>query len=605
MDAAQNEQDERIVFGHEYSSISRAHGGKTRRKSRRPEHDEVEAQLQRKTAASQTRRRRLVLGGDVDDEGEQGDNDGGRIVVTETPDNDHDSDILEILLTSEEEGEDQTLKDHRGGSESEGSSQNAAEIHQTSRGPRLPDELDWDAYGSFPESSAIFEKDGRLGEKSTAHMFLKKPQSFSDPADAANQVNLVETSRNRKLRKSVGETSISESLYESRLRDQFQKLQRSGGGWAKRARTIEDKSSLDMLGRTTKRLVNRSTVLPSKEISIRRVKDLNVNAPCKGVVQSTKFHRSGHLALCASLDKAVRIFRVDGSENPKFQAVCLQDMPVRVADFTLEDHSQIVAAGRRSFFYKIDVETAHASKIQSLRDHQEKSLERAAFSPNGRAIAFCGIDGRITLLCTRTLRPFGVLKMNARASCAAFGGRDDGTLLSYGGDGFVYLWDLRMQSRCIEKHVDVGSTGDGLVVAASPTLKEQRVGASSSSHFLYATGQGSGVVNVYDSHSLVGSSGTKQPVKQVMNLTTPVDTLRFAQSGEFLVLASREEKNAMRILHTGCLSVFGNWPTVKTNLRRVNCVDTSRDSSYLSVGNDSGAAMLFQVDHYAGLRAYR
>ena len=114
----------------------------------------------------------------------------------------------------------------------------------------------------------------------------------------------------------------------------------------------------------------------------------------------------------------------------------------------------------------------------------------------------------------------------------------DTSLTSHsGGDGVLYQWDLRTR-RCMGKMVDHGNKD-------SASLALSRDGR------LMATGSASGVVNVYRQNQCWGAGGggaggaaakaglmrplAPAPVKEVMNLTTTIDSLRFSPDGQILV----------------------------------------------------------------------
>ena len=47
-------------------------------------------------------------------------------------------------------------------------------------------------------------------------------------------------------------------------------------------------------------------------------------------------------------------------------------------------------------------------------------------------------------------------------------------------------------------------------------------------------------------------------------------------------------------IHLPSLTTFSNWPSSRTPLRYVHSFDFSPNSGYLSIGNDSGSALLFR-----------
>ena len=101
-----------------------------------------------------------------------------------------------------------------------------------------------------------------------------------------------------------------------------------------------------------------------------------------------------------------------------------------------------------------------------------------------------------------------------------------------GGDGILYNWDMRTR-RCMGQMVDCGNKD-------SASLSLSRDGR------YLATGSASGVVNVYRQDQCWGApaGGTKAgiqrpttpaPLREVMNLTTTVDTMSFSPDGQILV----------------------------------------------------------------------
>lgn len=89
-----------------------------------------------------------------------------------------------------------------------------------------------------------------------------------------------------------------------------------------------------------------------------------------------------------------------------------------------------------------------------------------------------------------------------------------------------------------------------------------------------AIGSNSGVVNIYDRHALILPSADDElnvkerpePSKTFMQLTVPVTTILFSPDGQLACFASVHKKDALRLVHTGSLSVYRNWPTEQTPL---------------------------------------
>ncbi|KAG6785844.1 hypothetical protein POTOM_007431 [Populus tomentosa] len=86
--------------------------------------------------------------------------------------------------------------------------------------------------------------------------------------------------------------------------------------------------------------------------------------------------------------------------------------------------------------------------------------------------------------------------MNGTVRSLAFA--DDGQqLLSHGGDGQVYPWDLRTRA-CIHKAVDEGCINE-TAICTSPTIN------------LFAAGSDSGIVNAYNRDEFLANSTLHHP----------------------------------------------------------------------------------------------
>ena len=83
-----------------------------------------------------------------------------------------------------------------------------------------------------------------------------------------------------------------------------------------------------------------------------------------------------------------------------------------------------------------------------------------------------------------------------------------------------------------------------------------------------------------------------------MNLTTPIDDLRFNSDASLLLMSSRRKKDSLKLVHTATGTVFANWPTSSTPLHYVTSLDFSPNSGYMAIGNDRGRVLLYRLTHY-------
>lgn len=431
----------------------------------------------------------------------------------------------------------------------------------------------------------------------------KKRPVWEDEEEATALVNINAVSRLRKLRAVEEETVLSGSTYAARLRAQHEKLN-PGTKWAelpweRRARrkgegdeydseedsdefeaAVDDNVGPSTLLEHNKHVIKSKSRLPQGLIEITRMSDANIVEPSEAVIQSVEFHRNAQLLMTAGRDKKLRFFQIDGKRNPKVQSIMLQDFPVHKAAF-VPDGSSVVAAGRRNHFFVYELEAGRVEMVKCLIGRDEKSLESFEVSPDSKVVAFLGNEGYIILTSLHTRQCIGTLKMNGSVRSVSFAS-DGQELLSIGGDGEVYHWDLRSR-RCFHKGQDEGC------------IKSTALEVSSDSR-LFATGSGSGVVNLYERESFLG--GVTKPLKAFMNLTTNVDNLRFSPDSQILAISSRMKKDALRLVHLPSKTVFSNWPSPKTPLQYVHSMAFSPGGGFFAVGNAAGRVLLYRLHHY-------
>lgn len=489
------------------------------------------------------------------------------------------------------------------------------------------------------EKKQTQQKKAKKQSKNKAQRQQQEDDAAWHDADDDNlRVDIATSSRLRKLRKSEKEQVISGTEYTQRLRDQFSKIGGgSGAAWAtlpsdqplssstttesddenddtnllserKKGDSSVSKpadsdvseaiAAVEKLTRSNQSLGGRDTLasggglnssnskLAPGMIRVTRMKDANAAEPAKAVIESVEFHPNGQLLMTASLDKTLRFFQIDGTRNPKIQSVHLSDLPIFRAAFASEG-TQVIATGRRKYYYSLDLGSGQVLRVPGIQGRSDKSLESFAVSRDGAQLAFMMKDGYISMVNSSTKKWLFDLKMNGQAREGAYSA-DGQYFYSNSDEGQVYLWDLRTR-RCLSQVTDEG-TIHATGFALSPDEK------------YYATGSDTGVVNVYrgrggdfvtDSTSLPSS-----PLKSLMHLTTPVDCLTFNHDSQLMLMTSRKEKDSARLVHLPSLTVFNNWPTVKTPLHYVTSTAFSPQSGYMAMGNDRGVVLLYRLNHF-------
>uniref|UniRef100_A0A1D1XH23 U3 small nucleolar RNA-associated protein 18 homolog n=1 Tax=Anthurium amnicola TaxID=1678845 RepID=A0A1D1XH23_9ARAE len=448
----------------------------------------------------------------------------------------------------------------------------------------------------------VYEAD--LGTQSVGRRELvrggRNPVWFDDEEDKL-RVDVTKVNRLRKLREKADESVISGSDYVSRLRAQHVKLN-PGTDWAQIgprphgygssddesedgsgitvAHGYEDAGGDDILRSNEELIVKGGGRLLPGVLEYSKLIDANIEDSSNAPINSVQFHRNTQLLLAAGLDRRLRFFQVDGKRNTKVESIFIEDCPIRKAAF-LPDGSQVIIGGRRKFFYSFDLVKAKVDKVGPLTGRDEKSLEVFEVSPDSSTIAFIGNEGYILLVSSRTRELIGTLKMNGTARSLAFA-NDGQQLLSSGGDGHIYHWDLRTR-KCFHKAVDEGClTGSALCTSPDSAL--------------FAAGSSSGIVNIYKREEFL--AGKRKPAKIIENLTTKVDSLKFNHDAQILAINSNMKKNSLKLVHLPSFTVYTNWPAARSNLQYPRCLDFSPNGGFMAVGNAAGKVLLYKLHHY-------
>ncbi|EWM21880.1 u3 small nucleolar rna-associated protein 18 [Nannochloropsis gaditana] len=459
--------------------------------------------------------------------------------------------------------------------------------------------------------------------------------AWKDEDDETLWVDVARKDRLRKLRRHPDERDISGADYQERLRARFAKGHEAALDWARLPTTpgdrgdgrrgrrrrgrewggaetseeeeeevVEGDDDFGGLFRSSAPLVVGSGTstrrrLQPGTLEVARCRDANLQEPSQAVVQAVQFHPStGGLLFTAGLDKTLRFFQVDGKRNDKVAGVFFQDLPIQAAAFVDgggdKSFREVVVSGRRPFFYWHDLEAGASSRVPRLMGREEKSLERFVASPDGQWLAFTGKDGYVVLVGARSKQWAGEFKMNGTARALAFSA-DGRHLMASGGDAVVYRWDLRSR-RCLARFHNEGGTVTSALAASAGML---------------AVGAESGVVNLYEEEAVLGgaagpehgptswhSTAALAPCKALTHLMTAVDTLAFNHDGMLLAMASKWNRDALRVVHVPSRTVFSNWPTGQTPIRYPSALAFSPNSGMLAVGNDRGRVLLYRLRHY-------
>ncbi|PHJ18073.1 wd-40 repeat protein [Cystoisospora suis] len=341
------------------------------------------------------------------------------------------------------------------------------------------------------------------------------------------------------------------------------------------------------------------------KLSVKRLENANKAERSGSAICALEFHPRMPLLFTGGRDKTLRIFSIDGQDNPKVESLHLVDYPILKAHFTQHDGGQHILAvsnANRSLL-DYDLETGQTDKIPAIAGRRDERcfhfLEmggRAVTSASSlithQTFALASASSQDVLVCdARTKRLLSVLSMNAKVAGIAYHPARN-SIFTADREAYVYEWDVRTGG-CVDKFRDEACLRLSALAASPPACAAQEYHSSA----LLATGSRTGFVGLF-SLSVVEPVARK-PTKELGNLTTEITTLAFHPTNQLMCVASKWKKDAFRIVHVPSSTVYQNWPTERSPLRYVTAADFSPYRGFLAVGNDRGNALLYQLRHFA------
>jgi U3 small nucleolar RNA-associated protein 18 len=437
--------------------------------------------------------------------------------------------------------------------------------------------------------------------------------AWVDADDAALTVDLKARDRTKKLRKNFTEDEISGVEYEKRLREQFKKLQgintwadQTSAAAVARTRAAADSSDEEAGGAeaavpTSTRAVlkkSRDGPLKPREIDWERLREVEVvEGKKKGpaAIQALNFHPNSELLLCAGMDKTLRLFAIDGEENPKVSSHFFKDFPIFGAKFT-PSGDQILMTSLDNKMLGFDVGTGKSFRITPFDSQPYRRVngpymgpgpgDGAAAARSGQLYALLGDTGAVLLFDLRTKLPVRTMRMSSLGAPAAVFSSEREVLYTADQEAHIYEWDLGT-GRCLHRTRDQHAMRVSTLALSRATARTPRP--------VLAVGTVSGNIDLFDAG---GPKLSDVPTRSVDNLTTRVSGIRFHQEGEIFAGFSQFTKDALRLVHTSTGTAYANWPASRAPIGTVSQFDFARENGLMAVGNEKGRVLLYRLSHY-------
>lgn len=335
-------------------------------------------------------------------------------------------------------------------------------------------------------------------------------------------------------------------------------------------------------------------------LHIKKCNHLNISSRIKTSLKCINFHPNSTLALLGSEIGLVRLFQVDGKLNSIVQSIYFKGFRLSNAKFISVNGREEIIVGSdglnpkcKGYCYYYDMLAGKIVRVRLSKGSKNQfSLRGFKISPNGQYIASCGDNGNINILTTNSKELIQEMKINGQTNCLAFSA-DSNYLVAHGqengGQAFIFdIRNVRSSMPCVNRFNDLNS-----IVATA-------IDISNCGSFL-ATGSNSGVIDLFNFDDVLKQTNPI-PLKSIMNLTTSITSLKFNHNGQLLLMASSQNKDAIRFFNTATKTVFKNFPSMGGKERtygHIHDVDFSPNSGYASFVTGYGTGHLFRINHYS------
>ncbi|KAI5797906.1 WD40-repeat-containing domain protein [Peziza echinospora] len=448
------------------------------------------------------------------------------------------------------------------------------------------------------------------------------PPAWIDSDDERVTISLTSQNRLKKYRETFTDDVVTGSDYIRRLRQQYERvypvpkwaLPQDDPQESKRRRRNSDSDSdsassssggedgdidaptsaapLSSLLQSSEGYISKpenTTSLRPSTINISRLRDANHLAPSHSSIGTLSFHPKNPLLMTSGLDHTMRLYHIDGKNNPPVTSLYLKNTPIHTSVFH-PDGTRVFAAGRRKYFHIWDLETGAVEKITRVYGHQNelRSMEHFKISPDGKFMAIASARGLVNILSTTTSQWIASAKVDGVIADLAWyspaASASPGlTIANTHGE----LWEYDLTAANFStRWLDEGGVNTTKIALGGPGDKYVAVGSNC------------GVVNVYDRKGVVGAStgSAGKPIRALGQLVTRIDSLEFSGDGQVLCMASGAKKDALRLVHLPTCTVYQNWPTTATPLGRITSVAfTPGNTSMFSAGNEAGKVRLWEI----------
>ncbi|KAL0488124.1 U3 small nucleolar RNA-associated protein 18 [Acrasis kona] len=364
----------------------------------------------------------------------------------------------------------------------------------------------------------------------------------------------------------------------------------------------QEQDAFSKLQRSTAELVDiTSSFLPKTLLQYSNMTDGNVQSRGRDL-SCIKFHPTSNIVLASTTDFKIKLFAIDGRENPLVENFDFAGSGLNklIQTHWSADGKEIYTLSEKDRNFMVtDLSTGSTKRIVSVFTNTTRSKMKGSVlhkqeitsmcvSPDNETIAVTTTGASVKFLSRSTKFVVSEYQENFNILCMTFS-YDGKYFFTSGASGMVSMYDVK-EKKMSHMFQDYGST------------RTTSIALSRDGKYV-ATGDANGVVNVYEWDVLTKNKQPK-PVKIILNLTTAITSLKFNFDSQLLAFASNEKENSYRLAHVPSFTVYSNFPNknfIKKGLDSAGMIATDIDfndrSDIFAVASGT-RLLMYSFDYY-------
>ncbi|CAB3403132.1 unnamed protein product [Caenorhabditis bovis] len=375
---------------------------------------------------------------------------------------------------------------------------------------------------------------------------------------------------------------LDSKQYIGRLQEAFR---RRHGGVPKWAQKIEENHDEDSLLTSAAGYIEKDAKLPKTTIKTTLLKDFNIGRRKKHSINALKFHKMRPVLITADSSGTVQLYKVglEARQDHFLQSAQFGKFPIDCMEIAQTGHAVICSSSLQEYLMQYNMETTKVTQLRLPKSVPKGGISKFNISYDSEFLAIAGQNSHVYILQATTMEHIKTISLPSNAKTIKFFPGVTREIWIQCENGQIVMADILATSQ--HTFADEG-TIHGTCMAIS------------NSGDYFATGNDTGIVNVYDG-ATCRNTENPAPLFHVDNLVTAISSIAISSDAQYMAIASDVKDNQIRLVHMQSQTTFKNFPDRFGKVSKAKCVDISPRGGFVAVGNGDGKLHLFNIHHFS------